>query len=186
MVAEGAAYDVLLGLHVTSALVALGSVAATGAYASMAARTGEAHKADERRAQAQRRFFGPGPNWPARAIFLVPVFGLALAATDGGFRRFGQVWLATSVALWLLAAGVAVASLWPAESRIQRLLPDLVPHNCVDTLSQPEPPGEDPRALATTNRADLARAARRASISAAVIDVAFVAAFVLMVARPGA
>jgi hypothetical protein len=165
-VVGGAAFDVVLGLHVASALIAMGGVAATGVHAQMGGTAGRADRPDPARVEAARRFFRPGPNWPARAIFLVPAFGLALVALDGGFHRFRQVWLAGAAALWVAAATVAVLLLWPAEARIQRLLAVPEPHV-----------GEGPE--------DLLAAARRASASAAVIDLLLVAAFVLMVARPG-
>lgn len=170
MAADGAGFDVVLGLHVASGLVAMASVAATGAYAGMVAGTagGKAgaggRPVDARRAQAQRRFFRPGPNWPARVIFLVPVFGVALLAMDGGFSRVREAWLLASIGCWLVAAVVALLNLWPAEARVQRLL---------ETTADLGHPG-------------LAQAARQASRSAAVVDLVMVAAFVLMVVKPGA
>lgn len=164
MAADGAAFDVVLGLHVASALVALASVAATGAYAGMVGSAAGGKQIDARRAQAQRRFFRPGPNWPARVIFLVPVFGIALLAMDGGFTRVREAWLLASIGCWLAAAVVALLNLWPAEARIQRVL------ETSTDLGHPE----------------LARAARQASLSATIVDLLMVAAFVLMVIKPGA
>jgi hypothetical protein len=187
-VAEGAAFDVVLGLHVGSALVALGSVAATGAYASMASATAGGKKVDARRAQAERRFFRPGRNWPARVIFLVPAFGVVLLAMDGGFHRLRQAWLIASIGCWLVAASVALLALWPAEARIQRLLPVAggeTPTG-LDEGPLPTDPGGRPVTAADSSLPELSRAARRASRAAALIDVVVVAAFVLMVAKPGA
>lgn len=187
MAAEGAAFDVVLGLHVGSALVALGSVAATGAYASMASATAGGKKVDAGRAQAERRFFRPGPNWPARVIFLVPAFGIALLAMDGEFYRLSQAWLIASIGCWLVAASVALLALWPAEARIQRLLPVVsgqTPRGREEGLRPPAP--GSPATAVDSCLPELARAARQASWAAAVIDVVVVAAFVLMVAKPGA
>jgi hypothetical protein len=186
--AEGVAFDVVLGLHVASALVALGSIAATGAYASMAGATARGGNVDADRAQAGRRFFRPGRNWPARVLFLVPAFGIALLAMDGGFHRFRQAWLIASVACWVVAAAVALLALWPAETRIQRLLPvssGELPATADEGPGSPGP-GTGPVPAAAPALPELARAAHQASLAAAIIDVVIVAAFVLMVAKPGA
>jgi hypothetical protein len=186
--ADGVAFDVVLGLHVASGLIALGSIATTGAYASMAGATARGGRVDPDRIQAERRFFRPGPNWPARVLFLVPAFGIALLAMDGGFHRVRQAWLIASVACWLVAAAVALLALWPAETRIQRLLP-------VPPAAMPAGVDEDPGSSSESTRElpaagpplpDLARAAHQASRAAGIIDVVMVAAFVLMVAKPGA
>jgi hypothetical protein len=186
--AEGAAFDVVLGLHVASALVALGSIATTGAYASMAGATARGGKVDAGRVQAERRFFRPGPNWPARVLFLVPAFGIALLAMDGGFHRVRQAWLIASVACWLVATAVALLALWPAETRIQRLLPVPSARMPAGVDEDPGPPGQStkPPPAAGPPLPELARAAHQASLAAGVIDVVMVAAFVLMVAKPGA
>ncbi|MBO0894460.1 MAG: DUF2269 family protein [Acidimicrobiales bacterium] len=165
MAADGAGFDVVLGLHVASGLVAMASVAATGAYAGMVASAARGRQVDARRAQAQRRFFRPGPNWPARMIFLVPAFGVLLLAMDGGFSSVREAWLLASIGCWLVAAVVALLNLWPAEAHVQRLLNEMTAD-----LRHPE----------------LTRAARQVSWSAAIVDVVMVAAFVLMVVKPGA
>lgn len=164
MAAEGPAFDVVLGLHVASALVALASVGATGAYAGTVASAASAKQLDARRTEAQRRFFRPGTNWPARVLFLVPAFGITLLAMSGGFSRVQQAWLMASIACWLVAAIVALLNLWPAEARIQRLL----------------------NTSADFRDGELARSARQASRWAAIVDALIVIAFVLMVVKPGA
>jgi hypothetical protein len=186
--AEGAAFDVVLGLHVGSALVALGSIATTGAYASMAGATARGGKADGGRVQAERRFFRPGTNWPARVLFLVPAFGIALLAMDGGFHRVRQAWMIASVACWLVAAAIALLALWPAETRIQQLLPMTSAQTPAGVDGDPDSPGQSTRPLPAAGPPlpELARAAHRASVAAGIIDVVVVAAFVLMVAKPGA
>jgi hypothetical protein len=154
----------------------------------MAGATARGGKAGAGRAQAERRFFRPGPNWPARVLFLVPAFGIALLAMDGGFHRVRQAWLIASVACWVVAAAVALLALWPAESRIQRLL--LVPSGQMPQGVE-EGPGSASRATRPVPAPgpplpELSRAAHQASRAAAIIDVVIVGAFVLMVAKPGA
>ena len=80
-VPKGAVYSILLLLHVACALVGFGALAMTGVQARRARRGPTGHGAE-----GVRRFFGPGVNWAARALYGVPVFGFALISTsDGAF-----------------------------------------------------------------------------------------------------
>lgn len=155
MGSTGAAFQVVLALHVISAVVGFGSIAATGAYARLVGPAGGRWR------EAVRRYFRPGPNLPSRLILIVPVTGLALAGL-GPSADLVQPWLWASSGLWAAATVLAAGLLWPAEARIQSLL-------------APVPSG----------MVELARAGARASRTAALIDLAAAAAFVLMVARPG-
>ncbi|MGH9127910.1 MAG: DUF2269 family protein [Acidimicrobiales bacterium] len=150
---DGALFQVVLAAHILCAVVGFGSVMATGGYASLARpRPGRDEAPD-----AVRRYFRPGPNWASRVIFLVPVLGLVLAGIGGDFAR---AWLWVGSGLWALAAGVAVAVVWPAERRVAA-------------------------AVAGGGAAgSLAGPARTASWAAGVVDLAVVAAFVVMIARP--
>lgn len=146
-------------LHVASAAVGFGAIFLTGVYAGLARR-----RADE----AVRRYFRPGTNWAARAVYAVPVLGVVLVATSNGSVRYSQAWVWVSLLLWVLAATLAQAVVWPAEHRIQRLLA--------------EPP---PGAGSGDRQPELGHECRRVQWAAVGIDVVFVAVMVLMVARPG-
>lgn len=159
----GAAFQVVLVLHVLSAVVGFGSIAATGCYA----RLGRA--GDRQPPEAVRRYFGPGRNLPSRFILAVPVLGLALAGLGAG-GDLAEPWLWASSGLWAGATALAAGVLWPAEARIQSLL---------------APTSLSPTSPTRPGGAELARAATRASRAAALVDLAAAAAFVLMVARPG-
>jgi uncharacterized membrane protein len=143
----------LVVLHVLSAVVGFGAIFLTGLYAGVARRRANA---------AARRYFRPGPNWAARALYVVPVLGVVLVETSHGADRFAQLWVWVSVVLWVLATALAQAVVWPGEDRIQRLL-----------------------AESGANEPELDRACRRVERAAAAIDVVFVATVVLMVAQPG-
>lgn len=156
-------FQVLLALHVTSAVVGFGSIAVTGCYAGLGRpRRGRPVPAPV------RRFFRPGPNVASRVVLVVPLLGLALALS-GPSGDLAAPWLWASSGLWAGATALAAGVLWPAESRVQKLLAE-----------RPERAGQDARA-----RDELARASGRASRSAAAISLAGAAAFVLMVSRPG-
>ncbi|MGH9067377.1 MAG: DUF2269 family protein [Acidimicrobiales bacterium] len=158
MATTGPAFEVVLAAHVVSAVVGFGSIVVTGGYAHLAGSRGDGPS------EPVRRYFRPGPNLVSRLIFLVPVLGLALAGL-GAADDLSQPWLWAGSGLWVLACILAEGVLWPAETRIQRL------------THLPAGPGAD--------RSELAVASRRASRSAAVIDLCFVAALVIMIGRPG-
>ncbi len=148
----------LLVLHVLSAVVGFGAIFLTGIYAGLGRR---------RASEAVRRYFAPGPNWAARAVYLVPVLGVALVETSHGTDRFAQPWIWISIVLWVLAAGLAHAVVWPGERRIQVLVLEIL------------------AGRTGARRPELDRACRRVERAAVAIDVAFVATLVLMVAKPG-
>jgi uncharacterized membrane protein len=163
----GGGYDAVLALHVIAALVGLGAVAATGSYAALALREG--HEPGP----AVRRYFGPGVNWPARALYAVPLLGLALVGMAGGRFGFGQAWLWISLVLWGGALAVAESCLWPGEARIQRLLAD----GQSGGRAAPYAPGG--------GRSAYRSACLRVVWSSAAVCAVLAAAFGLMVSRPG-
>ncbi len=114
----GAGFDLVLLFHVACAVVALGSVAACGIQAArlLAQRPGEALAA------SVVRYFSPGVNWAGRALYGVPVLGLALVAMSGGFYRVADSWIVGSLVLWAAAAVVGESLLWPAERKVQELI----------------------------------------------------------------
>jgi uncharacterized membrane protein len=161
----------LLVLHVLSAVVGFGAIFLTGAYAGLARRRGD---------EAVRRYFRPGRNWAARALYAVPVLGVGLVTTSHGADRFGQVWVWVSLVLWFAATALAHAVVWPGEARIQRLLGEAGPGGRLGDQAS------GARLEAGRQGAELDGACRRVVRAAALIDAVFVATVVLMVARPGA
>ena len=154
----GAGYSVLLLLHVAAAVVGFGAVALTGVQAARA-RGGPSRAAD-----AVRRYFRPGTNWAARALYAVPVLGIGLLADSGGAWDAGDGWVVAGLALWLVATVLAEAVVWPGERRVQRLVTDR---------------WDDPAAAGA-----LARACRRVVVSTVLVAAVFVAAVVVMVGKP--
>jgi len=151
--ARDAAYDVVLLAHVLSALAGFGVVVVAGAYALALRRPGPP-------SAAVRRYYRPGANWAGRALFLVPVFGVALVAMSHGDWSYSQDWLGVGIALWVLAALVAELVLWPAERALQ------------DGAGRvPAPP-------------DLGRRCLAVATTAGAVAATLVAAAVVMVAKP--
>lgn len=155
----GVVYSVLLLLHVGCAVVGFAAVILTGVQASRARRGPHAPGAD-----GTRRYFRPGVNWAARALYGVPVFGFALVSASGGDFAVNDGFVLAGLGLWALAAVVAEVVVWPAERRIQAVVADRW-----DTV-------DGARALA--------RDSRLVSVAAVALVTVFVAAVALMVARP--
>jgi len=109
-------FDLLLIGHVACALIGFGAIVTSGVQAARLRRSVGAVGA------GLRRYFAPGINWVGRALYGVPLFGLALLADSGSRFRLGEGWVETGLVLWALAAGAAETAMWPAERRIQAAL----------------------------------------------------------------
>jgi hypothetical protein len=158
------AYDVLLVLHVAAAVLGFGAIAVAGLRAHAGRKS-----ADPAGDASLRRFFAPGRDWPARAIFLVPLLGIALLL--GGDRsQVSAAWPWIGLGLWTGAVGLASGGCWPAEHRAQEALGRL----------EVAADGEARSRLSGTFRASCARMER----SAGSISLCFLAAVAVMVVQP--
>lgn len=149
-------YDAVMGLHVLFAVIGFGALGATGTYARQVRRS-----TDPFSSPTLLRFFRPGHNVAARAIFLVPLLGATLLALGHG-NDVGAAWPWIGLGLWVLAVGVASGVIWPGERQLQQLLqvgPDLVGR--------------------------LGAVAWRVEVAGALCSALFLAALVVMVAQPG-
>jgi uncharacterized membrane protein len=158
-VPEGPGYSVLLVLHVAAAVVGFGALVTTGLQAARARRGPAALGA-----AGVRRYFRPGTNWPGRAVYAVPVLGFALAADSNGAVKVGNGWVVAGLLLWLVAAAVAEAVVWPGERRIQTIVSERW-----DEMSA---------------RPELERTCLQVAAASVALAGVFVAAVVVMVAQP--
>jgi hypothetical protein len=111
-----ALYDVLVGLHVASAVVGFGAVAVSGAYGAVGRHAGRPGRAEE-----LRRFF----ETPLRAellILAVPFFGAGALAVRPGGHDFASAWVLAGLGIWVAAAAVLLGLVRPAENRLRREL----------------------------------------------------------------
>ena len=115
---DGAAFDIVLLLHV--ACVVVGLVTTLDRSAATASRLRRLVTAAAPLPEALRRYFRPGVNWAGRTIYGIPVFGFALLAMSQGAYALGEGWVLGGVALFAAVALVAEGMLWPAERRLQR------------------------------------------------------------------
>ncbi|HLG91474.1 MAG TPA: hypothetical protein VKY15_00650 [Acidimicrobiales bacterium] len=172
----GPAYDLVLAAHVLSALVGMGAVATTGFYA---ARLAAGHLGP-----AELRYFRPGRNWPARALWAVPALGAGLVGLSGGEFSWTQPWVDAGVGLAATLVAVCQAVVWPAEARLQRHLAQ------APGARAGVPPGEPaggrwaPGGPAGRG-AELAGLGRRLLLGAVAAELVATAAFVVMFAKPG-
>ncbi len=158
---HGAAFDIVLLLHVGCVVIGLATTATSAAIATRLRRILDSSVPPT---PPVVRYFRPGVNWVARAMYGIPVFGLALLSMSSGTYALREGWVMAGsvllVAVILLAEGV----LWPAERRLQMALSSVV--------SDPVPSGPTMRD---------ARLMARSSIGALLL---LVAGSVLMVAQP--
>jgi hypothetical protein len=160
---SGPAYDLLLVAHVAVALVGFGAIAVAGLAASTSRRC-----EDPANDLATRRFFKPGRDWPARAILLVPVLGLALLY--GGDRSdVGSAWPWIGLGIWVAAVGIASGVCWPAERAAQQTLEALT-----------GAPADARASLVAQFRASC----RRMELATGAISVCFLAAVAVMIFQP--
>ena len=159
---DGAAFDIVLLLHVACVVVGLVTTATAAATASRLRRLlGSPLPLPE----PLRRYFRPGFNWAGRTVYGIPVFGFALIAMSQGAYALAQGWVVGGLALFGGVALVGEGVLWPAERRLQVAL----------TAADP-----DPSTSAESLDGDVVSMSR-AAVAALVL---LIAGTVLMVAQP--
>jgi uncharacterized membrane protein len=155
-------FDLLLVGHVACTLFGFGALVTSGIQATRLRRRGAGG------GETLRRYFAPGVNLVGRTVYGVPLFGFALLADSGGQLRIGEAWVVGGLASWAVAVALAEGFLWPAERRIQAAVAAGAPGVGGDALP-----------------AAVLRDCRLVGLLGAVLGAIFVAATVLMVARPG-
>jgi len=112
----GAAFDVVLLLHVACALAGL---VTTVAAAATATRLRRLLRASAPLPEPLRRYFRPGVNWAGRSMYGIPVFGFALLAMSQGAYALGDGWVLAGLVLFAAAVLLSEGLMWPAERRLQ-------------------------------------------------------------------
>ncbi|HEY3810376.1 MAG TPA: DUF2269 family protein [Acidimicrobiales bacterium] len=106
-------YDVLVALHVVSAVAGFGAVAISGVYGSIARRPERPGAPEETR----RYFQSPGrAEW---LVLAVPVLGAAALGARPAGADFGQAWVIAAAVVWLAAAALLLGAVRPAEAEIR-------------------------------------------------------------------
>jgi hypothetical protein len=116
---DGAAFDLVLLLHVACVVVGLTTTVTGAATASRVRRV------TERAAplsEAMARYFAPGVNWAGRVMYGIPVFGFALLAMSQGAYALRDTWVMAGLAVFAVLVLLAEGVLWPVERRMQDAL----------------------------------------------------------------
>ena len=114
---DGAAFDVVLLLHVGCVVVGLVTTVDRGRHRRPAP---PPPRLGRRRCPSPlRRYFRPGVNWAGRTVYGIPVFGFALLAMSQGAYALGDGWVLGGLALFAAVALLAEGVMWPAERRLQ-------------------------------------------------------------------
>jgi uncharacterized membrane protein len=172
---QGAAFDVVLLLHVACVVVGLVTTVASAATASRLRRLLGAGTPIP---DAVARYFRPGVNWAGRSIYGIPIFGFALVAMSHGAYALGQGWVAAGLAIFVVVALVTEGALWPAERRLQQ---SLAPHaGRGDPTSVPTPAPMTPPAVPPMVQGEAQAMARSATLALVLL----IAGTVIMVAQP--
>jgi hypothetical protein len=106
-------YDVLVALHVLSAVVGFGAVALSGVYGATARRADRPDSGEE----TARYFRSPGrAEW---LVLAVPFLGAAALGARPEGADFGAVWVISAAVIWLAAAALLLWVVRPAERGIR-------------------------------------------------------------------
>ncbi|MHB8319763.1 MAG: hypothetical protein ACYDEP_11150 [Acidimicrobiales bacterium] len=159
----GAAFDIVLLLHVTSAVLGVATVV-VGAVAAIRLLVADPSSPLP---ATLRRYFSPGVNWAGRTLYAVPILGVTLLVMSRGAYGVEDTWVRWGIGLWAASVIGAESLLWPAERRIQALI-----H------------GSNPGVDDETRYRELRKAGWKMAVTSTVIVVALVAAAVVMVAQP--
>ncbi len=185
---DSGAYDTVLVLHVMCVIIGFGGVFLNGIYGAEskrhAGREGLAvFEATERVGKIAEGF-----------ILAVPVFGIALILMSHSQWRFSQTWVIAALAVYGAALTLSFGVHLPNLRRMGGLMKELV------AMTEGPPvvaggsvPADDPaatRAIAASGPPpqvqQLERCGRRAGVCGAALNLAIVAAVILMVWKPGA
>jgi predicted integral membrane protein DUF2269 len=107
-------------------------------------------------------------------IYAVFVLGLLLVWLSDGAWAFGDLWVWSSIVLFLLALGLAQGVLRPALRRMERLMTELV-------IAGPAPPGASGPPPQVTQIGDLGR---RVGLAGTALNLLLIAILFLMVWKP--
>jgi hypothetical protein len=116
---DGAAFDIVLLLHVGCVVAGLATTITSAATASRLKRL---IQRSVPLPESMNRYFAPGPNRAGRIMYGIPVFGFALVAMSQGAYSLRDGWVTAGLGIFVLLVLVAEGVLWPAERRLQDAL----------------------------------------------------------------
>ena len=96
-----------------------------------------------------------------KLIYLVPVFGLVMISVSKGMTELDRPWVITGMLLWIAAVAVAHSLVWPVERRVSKLI------------------------ISQNGGNELRWLGKKLARGALVMDLIFVAAFIVMIVQFG-
>jgi hypothetical protein len=163
--AHPVAYPLALAAHIASAVVGFGELALSGVYGAWGRRLDSRQQLKE-----LRRYFGT-PSLAGRCLWAVPITGGIALWLRSGAQGLGQAWAIMAAGCWAATLTLAVTVIWPARQRLQPVLDQLEQSPSLQS--------------AQSGRAAVEQLCRRLAGAAAICDVVFTAALLLMIFQPG-
>lgn len=164
---DGAAYKVVLILHILTLIFGFGPLVLAGLYDIQASRRGRQHAA----AVGEVQF--AVSQVAEKVVYLVFVTGVALVLMSDDAWGMGDLWVSLSMLTYIIAIGISHGVLIPNEKRLNTLRRELAD---LDGQQLGGPPEQE---------VELNDRTRRSAAMGSVLDLLLVFIVYLMVFKPG-
>jgi hypothetical protein len=164
-------YKFVLLLHILAAIVGFGGVFLNALYGQQA----KARRGHEGLAIAQANYLVS--NVAEFVIYAVFIFGILLVPLSDEAWTFGQFWIWSSMALFIIGLAVAHAVLRPNVRRMNVLMTELAEMGSPPTGSSGAPPRQV---------TELEERGQRVGVAGATLNILVVLILFLMIWKPGA
>ena len=159
-------YEIVLVLHILSAVVGLGAVFLNAIYGAQA----KARRGPEGLAIVQANF--KVTEIAQYFIYAIPIFGIGLVFMSDDVIEFSDTWIWLSIVLYLVALALSHAIMLPSVKRMQVLMAEMI-------AAGPPAGGPPPQA------AEMEQIGKRIAPIGATLNLLVVVIIALMVFKPG-
>lgn len=165
-------YKFVLVLHILAAIIGFGGVFLNGLYGQQA----KARRGREGLAIAHANYLVS--NVAEFVIYAVFILGILLVVLSDEAWTFGQFWIWSSMALFIIGIGLAHGLLRPNVRRMNALMAELAE---MGSPPMGESPGGPPRQIS-----ELEERGQRVGLAGATLNILVVLILFLMIWKPGA
>jgi uncharacterized membrane protein len=172
-------YNVVLLLHILTAIVGFGAVFLNALYG----RAAERRKGVEGLAIAEVNY--DVSLMAGYFIYAVPVFGILLVLMSDKFYEFSQVWISLSFVVYIVGLGLSHGVLRPNVKKMHALMRELV---AMPPGSSTSPAGLPPTGVAGGRPPqvdEIEQRARTVGATGAILNLLLIVILYLMVWKPG-
>jgi uncharacterized membrane protein len=162
-------YNVVLLLHILTAIVGFGAVFLNALYG----RAAERRRGAEGLAIAEANY--DVSHMATYFIYAVPVFGILLVLMSDEYYKFSEGWITVSFVLYIIGIGLSHGVLRPNVKKMHGLMRELVAMGPPAAGSATKPTQVD----------EIERRARTVGIVGAVLNLLLIVLLYLMVWKPG-